>query len=194
MKYKLLSIASAICLFAGTASTEQDKALRYLTDSRQGVVDAVKGLSAAQWNYKPAPDRWSVAEVLEHITVTEGFITGNVLAHFSEAPAGAPDRDVKKTDAMVMARMPDRSVKAQAPPPLHPTGKWTPEVTLEHFLAARRGTIDFLKSTPDLRQHVVNNPAFGPLDGYEWILFAAAHSERHTKQILEVKADPGFPK
>jgi len=30
--------------------------------------------------------------------------------------------------------------------------------------------------------------------GYEWILFIAAHSERHTKQILEVKADPNFPK
>jgi len=26
------------------------------------------------------------------------------------------------------------------------------------------------------------------------VLFIAAHSERHTKQILEVKADPGFPK
>ncbi len=27
-----------------------------------------------------------------------------------------------------------------------------------------------------------------------WILFIAAHSERHTKQINEVKADPSFPK
>jgi hypothetical protein len=33
-----------------------------------------------------------------------------------------------------------------------------------------------------------------PLDGYEWLLFIGAHSERHTKQILEVKADPNFPK
>ena len=32
------------------------------------------------------------------------------------------------------------------------------------------------------------------LDCYEWILFLTAHSERHLKQILEVKADPGFPK
>jgi hypothetical protein len=39
----------------------------------------------------------------------------------------------------------------------------------------------------------VDHPVLGPLDGYEWILAAAAHSERHTKQILEVKADPNFP-
>jgi hypothetical protein len=32
------------------------------------------------------------------------------------------------------------------------------------------------------------------LDGYEWMLLIAAHSERHTKQILEVKADSNFPK
>ena len=32
------------------------------------------------------------------------------------------------------------------------------------------------------------------LDGYEWLLYIAAHSERHTKQIDEVKADPHFPK
>ena len=38
------------------------------------------------------------------------------------------------------------------------------------------------------------HPLGQPLDAYEWLLFVAAHSERHTKQILEVKADPNFPK
>ena len=31
------------------------------------------------------------------------------------------------------------------------------------------------------------------MDGYQWILTAAAHVERHTKQMLEVRADPNFP-
>jgi hypothetical protein len=31
------------------------------------------------------------------------------------------------------------------------------------------------------------------MDGYQWILAAAARTERHTKQILEVKAEAGFP-
>jgi hypothetical protein len=31
------------------------------------------------------------------------------------------------------------------------------------------------------------------MDGYQWILAVAAHSARHTQQILEVKADPKFP-
>jgi hypothetical protein len=32
------------------------------------------------------------------------------------------------------------------------------------------------------------------LDAYEFVLLIAAHSERHTKQINEVKLDPNFPK
>jgi hypothetical protein len=31
------------------------------------------------------------------------------------------------------------------------------------------------------------------MDGYQWILAAAAHAERHTKQILEVIANAAFP-
>jgi len=40
---------------------------------------------------------------------------------------------------------------------------------------------------------VVEHPALGALDGYQWVLFLAAHGVRHTKQILEVKAEPCFP-
>jgi hypothetical protein len=58
----------------------------------------------------------------------------------------------------------------------------------------RERTMEFLTSTPGLRDHVMDSPLGQPLDAYEWLLFISAHSERHTKQILEVKADPGFPK
>ena len=129
-------------------------------------------------------------------------VVGRTLAQSKEwwpepvkAPAGAPDRDYKKTDAMVLAMVPDRSHKAQAPPPLVPTGKWTPAESLDHFLKSRAKTIEYMKTTPDLREHVVTEDPLGqPMDGYEFLLFIGAHSERHTKQILEVKADPNFPK
>jgi hypothetical protein len=32
------------------------------------------------------------------------------------------------------------------------------------------------------------------LDAYRWVLLMSAHTERHTNQIKEVKADPNFPK
>ena len=98
-------------------------------------------------------------------------------------------------DSMVVAQIPDRSHKAQAPDPLKPTNRYgSPDGSLKHFLEARATTEDFLKNTNDLREHAMMGPMGKNLDGYEFILFIAGHSERHTKQIAEVKADPNFPK
>jgi hypothetical protein len=189
----LVLSASAYCQTLTQA--ERDKGVQYLQQTRDGVIAATKGLSEAQLKFKAAPDRWSVAETLEHIALAEGFIFQNVTDKIMKAPAGAADRDVGKIDALIMAAVPDRSQKRQAPGPLVPTGRWTPAETLDHVLASRAKTIEFLQSTPDLRAHVSSeNPFQQPLDAYDWLLFIAAHSERHTKQILEVKADPDFPK
>src|SRR5438876_88800 len=85
--------------------------------------------------------------------------------------------------------------KAQAPEPLVPTNRFgSPEGSLKHFVESRVTTEDFLKKTPDLRAHAADSPLGSKLDAYEWVLFIAAHSQRHTKQIEEVKADPNFPK
>ncbi len=166
---------------------DKEKAATYLVETRDGVVAATKGLSEAQMKFKPGPDRWSVAETLEHIVLVEDFLRQNVSDKVLTSPPGAADRDTAKIDAMVLAMIPDRSHKAQAPPPVTPTGRWTPADTLDRFLKTRAKTIALLESTPELRAHVSDSPLGQPLDACEWVLFMAAHSQRHTKQILEVK-------
>lgn len=178
----------------GLTQADREKGVQYLEQTRDGVAAAVKGLSEAQLKFKPAPDRWSIAEVLEHIALVEDGIFQNVSEKVMKAPAGAANRDTAKTDSFVLAALPDRSHKAKAPPEFVPTGRWTASEGLDHFQKSREKTISFLQSTPDLREHVVDSPLGQPLDAYEWLLFMGGHSERHTKQILEVKADPNFPK
>jgi len=187
-------LMSAVAFGQTLTQADRDRGVQYLEQTRDGVAAAVKGLSEAQLKFKSAPDRWSVAETLEHIALAEDFIFQNVTEKIMKAPAGAANRDTAKIDAFVLAAIPDRSNKRQAPEPLKPTGRWTPAETLDHFLQSRAKTIAYLQSTPDLRAHVVDSPLGQPLDAYEWLLFISAHSERHTKQILEVKADPNFPK
>lgn len=175
------------------SQADRDKGVKYLEETRDGVVAAVSGLSDAQMHFKPAPDRWSVAECLEHIALAEDSLMMNVSQNVMKAAPGTPDRDFAKIDANVLAMIPDRSHKRQAPPELVPTGRWTPDETLKHFLASREKTIEYMKTTPDLRAHVADSP-MGQLDAYEWLLLIGAHSKRHTEQIDEVKADPNFPK
>src|SRR5712671_6416121 len=188
-----LAFAAANVRAQETTQADKDKALAYLESTKKGVRDATKGLSEAQWNFKPAADKWSVAECVEHIAAAEDFIRGMALDKVMKAPA-APDRDIAKIDAGIMAMIPDRSQKAQAPDELKPTNRFgSPEGSLKHFVESRATTEDFLKTTAGLRDHVADSP-MGKLDGYEFVLLIAAHSERHTKQINEVKADPSFPK
>jgi hypothetical protein len=173
---------------------EKDHALQYLETTKKGVLEATKGLSEAQWNFKPAPDRWSVAQVMEHIAAAEDFIRGLVKEKVMMAPAGEAGRDVKKTDDAVLAMVPDRTNKVQAPEPLVPTNRFgSPDGSIKHFVESRATTEDLLKTATGMRDHVMDSP-MGKLDGYEFVLLIAAHSERHTKQINEVKADPNFPK
>jgi hypothetical protein len=177
------------------APEERAKAIQYLEQTRADVLKATRGLSEAQWNFKPAPDRWSVAEVTEHIAAAEDFLMDMIRDKVMKAPARSEAEDVKALDELVRQKIPDRTSKAQAPEPLRPNNRFgSPKGSLKHFKESRAGTIEFLKKTKDLRQHAVDSPLGKPLDAYEWVLFIAAHSERHTKQINEVKADPNFPK
>lgn len=178
------------------SSQERAYAVTYLTETRTGVFNAVKGLSDAQWRFKPAPDRWSIAEVVEHLAIVEPILTKQVLVNLDTAPPASADalKNAKEKDAAILAKVPDRSTKFQAPAEIQPTGRFTPTAGLHQFQDERNQTIALVKSIPDLRGHVIAHPALGPLDGYQWVLAIAAHSERHTKQILEVKADPNFPR
>jgi hypothetical protein len=185
---------SAVAAAASLTEAEKKEGLAQLERTRAGVIEATKGLSEAQWKFKPAPDRWYVAEVMEHIALSEDMLFENTSKKVMSAPAGKADRDPKAGDEMVLKVIPDRTNKVKAPDPLVPTGRWTPQESLDHFLKSRARTEEYLKSTPGLRDHVVDSPIGEPLDAYQWLLFMSAHSERHTKQMLEVKADPKFPK
>jgi hypothetical protein len=193
-----------LCLFTLVApalmaqeltKADREQGIKYLEKTRDGVLAATKGLSEAQWNFKPAPDRWSVAEVTEHIAAAEDLLMKRLQDEAMKAPPRSGSEDVKAIDAFVLQAIPDRSHKAQAPEPLKPNNRFgSPKDSLKHFTDSRAKTIAFLKKTNDLRQHATDSPLGKKLDGYEWLLFIAAHSERHTKQIEEVKADPNFPK
>jgi len=200
---KRLHAVAVLCVLAlvGVANSapaldkaDLESAQKYLETTRKNIEEATKGLSEAQWNFKSGPDRWSVAQVMEHITLAEDYLRAFAENQVMKGPA-APDRDTKKIDAMVLAMIPDRSHKFQAPKELQPENHFgTPAATLKHFLEARAKTEAFLKDTPDLRDHTMDSPMGQKLDAYEWILFIAAHSDRHTQQIKEVEADPNFPK
>jgi hypothetical protein len=97
---------------------------------------------------------------------------------------------------MIRKMVPDRSQKATAPEPLRPGARLGGRAdVLAAFKQRRARTIDYVSAAKaDMRAHVsASSGPFGELDAYQWLLFIAAHTERHLAQIREVKADARFP-
>lgn len=172
---------------------------RYVEQTGKGVTEATRGLSAAQWNFKPAEDRWSVAEIVEHMVLVQELVLGPIRAGLAAAPAG--DRDYKRVDEFVVDRFPDRSMRLQAPEPGRPTGRWKPEEALVRLDANCGRLVEYVESTPDLRQRAIealpliriSEGELREMDGYQWVLAVAAHTERHTEQIREVQGSERYP-
>jgi hypothetical protein len=174
------------------SASERERAVRLLEESRDRVCGSVGDLSDAQWTFKPAPDRWSAVENVEHLALLGGRLK-TMLANIENMAPAAPDRPVQEIDALLLATVADRSTKVKAPEPALPTGRWTPAAALEQYRAVCDELAEIARTSTVLRQHAVPHPLFGPMDGYQWVLAAGAHSDRHNQQIMEVKADPGFP-
>ncbi len=178
---------------------ERDFAMSSMQATRKIFLDSVAGLTAAQWNFKAAPERWSIAECAEHIALSEDLISGmgkSTLAKPADAEKAVRGDAARADDQKILEAVVDRSHKAQAPEPLKPNHKFsTPEEAVDHFKKSRDANIDYIEKTQDdLRAHSAVGPTGNPLDSYRWFLLMSAHTERHTNQIKEVKADPNFPK
>jgi hypothetical protein len=201
-KGRLLLTLLVITGLAGTLSNtslnkeERKYALAQLKDTKSTLIKSVKGLSEAQLNFKPAPDRWSIKECVFHIAMTETTLT-KMFEATMQAQANPEKRvEIKMTDEDIFKTFTDRSKKLTAPEIVRPEkASWvTADQALAAFKEIRQNKLKYVKTTTeDLRNHVFQMP-FGSIDGYQMILFMAAHSNRHTQQINEIKADPNFPK
>lgn len=191
------TVFAGLCLAQSISESDRSYGLSALHATRKQVLDATAGMSMAQWNHKPSPEAWSIAQVIEHLALLEEQVPG-IIETVMKSPASPEKKAAKprEVDAKILAVLPQRTTKVQAPEPFKPSGKYKDgPAALAAFRAARDRTIAaFRTSQAPLRDHFYKHPALGEIDGMQWYLATAAHSERHVNQILEVKASPGFPK
>jgi len=190
----VVSLAAIALLAAPIDQGQRDFAVNSLQESRKAFLDSIAGLSEAQWKFKPAADRWSIAEVAEHVILTEAFLFG-IEQNALKSPAVADRKADRAVDEALLSEMADRTTKRESPPEIGPTGRYqNPNAAARAFKEARGRTLEYVRTTQDaLRAHVA---AVGPVtrDAYQILLMIAGHGNRHVAQINEVKADAGYPK
>jgi uncharacterized damage-inducible protein DinB len=191
----LLACAPVFADGGAMAPSERSYLLEQLENSRKEMLASIKGLTEAQWKFKSAPAVWSIEECAEHIILAEDYIFAGAQKLLQTPAVARPATSTEEADRKIVAMVKDRSKKATAPEPIVPKGTFaTPADAAREFTARRQKTIDYVKSTKDeLRAHFAADGLAGPMDSYQLLLLLAAHSSRHTAQILEVKTNPGYP-
>jgi len=194
----LLTCLTALAVWAEPLNRgERDRAMSELHATRKRFLDSIAGLSPAQWNFKPAPEVWSIAQIADHLVVSEGALFDALQKKILASPAQPGKRgSLKAKDEQVLKVFPDRSQKRKAPDYLEPAGKWaTQSAAVSEFKKLRDAHIAYVDQTQDdLRAHFTENRVMGEIDGYQWMLLISAHTERHVLQIEEVKASAKYPK
>jgi hypothetical protein len=168
---------------------ERDRLLSYLHGTRKQLIDTVAPLTPAQWTFKPAPNRWSIAEVVEHLAATEEYLSGHARATLK---TNHPAPEWKISNEQIVANMKDRKKPSEAPKEIQPSGRWTPGYeVIEAFGERRDRVLDWVRET---QQDLTSRYASSGVSAYQFLLMIAAHTERHLAQIDEVRSAPGYPK
>lgn len=170
--------------------------LDYYQQTMDNLTKSISGLSEAQMQFHPSPEKWSVSQCVEHIIATENMIFGMLKAYMEQPQNPERKKDIIFSDDDILGFMTNRTEKYKAPEMLQKKGIYNdPKTALKDMEAQRKEIIEFIKKTDteELRNRINDSPA-GATDAFQSLLFMAGHTARHTLQIDEVKADPNFPK
>jgi len=168
---------------------ERSAALAELESSRRHLLAALEGLTEGQWSRPPGPGRWSIAECAEHIVAAELPLDRFFASGARLQPTDEERREIRRKDEFVRAYLRDRSRRDEAPERIRPKGRFaTREETIQTFEERRAANLAYVRETAEpLRDRFAPHPFAGVLDGYQWVLFLAAHTDRHAAQIQEIR-------
>ena len=200
-----LLLTILFCSFAGSTIaqeavswSESDRTylMQQLTRSRDALVKATENLTEAQWNFKEAPGRWSIKEVVEHIALWELLFQREI----SQAISAGPQPELAKAakpdsiySAFIMETKPHVSVEYTKPFTFSlPMGLNSGNNNMAWFLKMRNESITYLTNAKeDLRAHFLKP---GRPNVHQVYINTFGHADRHLRQILKVKGHPNYPK
>jgi hypothetical protein len=160
-------------------------------------------LSAAQLNWKPSAERWSIAQCFDHlVTSNKGYLpiietvrSGRKQDRFLERLPVLPGLAGK---LLIKSLDPASARKLKAPKNFQPAESDISASIIDDFVAQQEKLIEGMKSTSHLNldKIVITSPAlsfitYSLMDAYRVIV---THEQRHFQQAQRVAAEPGFPK
>jgi hypothetical protein len=164
----------------------------FLVSHRREVLDAVAAVPAELRDRKPAPGIWSVAEVLEHLTMIEQRVAAllTMRATAARAEGVGPDPDTSSVVASFEGAdiLTNRTKKIITPKVGVPSGTVGTIAGTEALDEAQVAMIASLRNANgvSLQNLVAAHPVLGPLNLYHFVVALGLHDVRHAAQIREI--------
>jgi hypothetical protein len=183
--------------------SDLEKTLAELDVAVEGWRSLTREISGEQANWRPAPDRWSIAQCMEHLNVT----TSKLLVPIDRAIGRARARRIESPGPFSYGYVSRWFLRALAPEgakPLPAPSLYRPSTSsLEMAAVAERFqqvALAFKQSVIaadglDLRRVRAGSPVL-PLFRLPvgvWFLSTSSHMLRHLNQARRVRADSRFP-
>jgi uncharacterized damage-inducible protein DinB len=163
---------------------------RYVDDRRVELESAAGRLPYARWSERPADDAWSVAQVFDHLHLSEASIAKLLEKRIARAREAGVGRE--QSEASVLRSLDYFPVvdgpKRQAPEIVVPRSEArAPDV----HDALRRSRADLHAALREgdglaLGEITATHPALGVINLYQWVLFVGQHEARHTRQVEQI--------
>ena len=146
----------------------------------RSIMSALDRITETQAAYKPAPDDWSVLELMAHVVSTKQIVgtLATALAQGALPPGFGPALETQATqDGVTVARFGTLAEARAAADDAHAV-----------MMALVRG-LDAPVNTDLQFKHYI----FGAFNCREWAVFQRVHDDNHAPQVSAIKASAGFP-
>ncbi len=144
-------------------------------------------LTDRQASYRPEGEKWSVAQIVEHVSMVESGISRICakLLSSAETDGQLSDGTVRISDRFIEKSSEIASMKLEAPERVHPTGEVSITESLDSMEESRTKLSELrpLFEEFDGDTHKFPHPFFGDLSAVEWLALVGGHEARHLKQI-----------
>jgi len=171
-----------------------EEVLNYLDSQRAALAEAVEPVPPALRDQSPGPDRWSVAQVLQHLVMIEKRIGSGMTKWVVDARdrgLGPETETSSVMDSLPLQLIADRTKRRSAPEEVRPQGEFDATsawAALEHTRAVLRAGV-LAGDGLALGEVIQTHPVLGPINLYQWLLFVGSHEARHTAQVREIAAE-----
>jgi hypothetical protein len=164
--------------------------------------DLTSELTDAQFNWRPAPGQWSIAECLDHLTRTGRVAVGHIRETLEDARrrklySRGPFRYGMLGQMIVRSMGPRPRMKLKAPAVFKPRPDLPRAEVERDFFALQDELLGCIRESNgiNLKRAKVTSPVTKLLRlslGQEFALLIA-HEQRHLWQARQVRANPQFP-